>query len=60
MLAALLVSHYDELPAAAEILKKLNELKQLAAAERKSYPGEQLIQYPPSPHDMPKDVFDYA
>ena len=60
MLATLLVSHFDELPQPKDLFNKLNDLKQACAAERKTYPHEQLTVFPTSPWELPKAVFDYA
>ena len=60
MLSLLLMCHYDTLPGPWKIYYKLQDLKQAAAAERKSYPLEQFTQYPSNPEDLPKEIYNYA
>ena len=60
MLSLLLMCHYDTLPGPWPIYYKLQDLKQAAAAERKSYPLEQLTQYPSNPEDLLKEIYNYA
>ena len=60
MLAVILLSHYDEMPAPSLIYAKLLELKQVAGAEKKSYALQQLNSFPAKPTDMPPDIYALA
>ena len=60
MLAMLLMTHYGDMPSAAIIYEKLQELKQIVAAERKASPLEQLQSFPNTPSELPKDIYSYA
>lgn len=60
MLAVLLTSHYTEMPAAAEIYDKLQELKQVFSTETKPYPLEHLTEYPESPDNLPDEMYKHA
>ena len=60
MLATLLVAHYAELPSAKIIYDKLQELKEVNDCEKKRYPLEFMKDFPDSPDNLPKHVYDYA
>ena len=60
MLAVVLVAHYDQLPASADVFSKLQELKRVRAMERKSYPHEFITKYPASPNDLRDAMYSYA
>ena len=62
MLAMLLMTHYSELPGPKDIYEKLQELKQVIASERRSFPIElvQLTMFPSTPKELPEDIYTYA
>ena len=60
MLAMLLCVCYTELPSPRERYNKLQELKKCAGTERKSYPYDHLLIYPPDINDLPHHMWQHA
>ena len=60
MLAMLLCACYSELPSPRERYNKLQELKKCADTEKKSYPYDHLLIYPPNINDLPQHMWQHA
>jgi len=56
----LLLTHYGDMPEAQQIYNKLQELKQVALTERKSFPFQRLLVFPEMPSDLPDDIYTFA
>ena len=59
-LATLLMAHYDEPPPPTHIYKKLKDVKQSWAAERKAFVHEQARVFPDDPYGLPDHIFKDA
>ena len=60
ILALLLSVHYAELPGARDLYNKLQDLKKALVVERKPCPFTKVKEFPKTPSELPKDVFDFA
>ena len=60
VLAVVLMAHYDEMPTPKIIARKLDALKEIVASERKPSYHTQIIEFPISPHDLPKELYEHA
>ena len=60
VLAVVLMAHYDEMPTPKIIARKLGELREIVASERKPSYHTQIIAFPISPHDLPNVLYEHA